>query len=176
MKLVPQEEKKDVSNIFVIIYGDKYVGLFKKINWSTKIEDSGIYFSYVPTYEADGTTFKEYATGAYVYFRVRANVTYSGWANTYLSANGKYCTAIAAAAPATGGPACRAGAWASAAPLREERESGREAVSSATAHTHSSDDTLRANVHRTISSALQQLPWNNPTLTSSTGKTEAQRG
>ncbi len=38
LELVKKEEKKDVKNVFVGVYNDNCVGLFKKIDWSTSIE------------------------------------------------------------------------------------------------------------------------------------------
>ncbi len=33
LSITPQEEKKDVSDIFICVYNGKNVGLFKKLNW-----------------------------------------------------------------------------------------------------------------------------------------------
>ena len=54
----------------------------------------------VPIYEADGQSFKEYVDGKYIYFRVRANVNYTGWSNYYNKQNGEYCAAVTSVAPA----------------------------------------------------------------------------
>ncbi len=35
LTITPQEEKKDVSDIFICVYNNKHVGLFKKINWDS---------------------------------------------------------------------------------------------------------------------------------------------
>lgn len=35
LAITPQEEKKDVSDIFICVYNGKHVGLFKKINWNS---------------------------------------------------------------------------------------------------------------------------------------------
>ena len=35
LTLAKQEEKKNVSDIFICVYNNKHVGLFKKINWSS---------------------------------------------------------------------------------------------------------------------------------------------
>lgn len=76
-------------------------------NWSTYATLSSNYITLtasalnwtVPVYEADGSIFKEYANGKYVYFRVRANVTASNWSDTYNKTNGAYGAAVVAAAP-----------------------------------------------------------------------------
>jgi len=46
LAITPQEEKKDVSDIFICVYNDKHVGLFKKINWSTEKRNQSSYSDY----------------------------------------------------------------------------------------------------------------------------------
>lgn len=76
MKLVPQEEKKDVSDIFVCVYNDKYVGLFKKINWSTEVK------TYI------GYSKPEYKAGS-IYIGIDSN--YIGMKETHYSSR---CTNV----------------------------------------------------------------------------------
>ncbi len=40
LEITPQGERKDVSDIFICVYNDKHIGLFKKINWYTRKYDS----------------------------------------------------------------------------------------------------------------------------------------
>ena len=50
LKIVNQAEQKNVSNIFVCVYNNNCVGLFKKINWSSPIHQWTKYHS--PEYNA----------------------------------------------------------------------------------------------------------------------------
>lgn len=44
--IIPQEEKKDVSDIFICVYNNKHVGLFKKINWNSSYHRGWSNFDY----------------------------------------------------------------------------------------------------------------------------------
>ena len=46
LTITPQDDRKNVSDIFICVYNDKHVGLFRKINWSSKMRNQSSFSDY----------------------------------------------------------------------------------------------------------------------------------